>query len=91
VRLLPGLHWIGARFWLDGKRIPTRVFHGRIGADLDMRGLKKKIVRVRIRAIDQHRRVHRHVRVYHTCIQKRPHTIPDLRTVSLKGWLQSGM
>jgi hypothetical protein len=80
VRLLHGINWISAKFWLDGKRIPTRVFRGRIGADLDMRGLKKKIVRVRIRAVDQFGHVHRGVRVYHTCIPKRPESIPDLRS-----------
>jgi ABC-2 type transport system ATP-binding protein len=56
-----------ARVTVDGKRVKVRRRHGRLTAIVDLRGKRKKTVRVRVRAITASGKVVRDTRRYRTC------------------------
>ena len=56
-----------AKVWVAGKRVKVRRRHGRLTAVVDLRGMTRRKVTVRIVARTTHGRVLRDRRVYHLC------------------------
>jgi hypothetical protein len=56
-----------ARVYVDGKRVKVRRRPGRLTAVVDLRGKRKKTVRVRVRAITRSGTIVRDTRRYRTC------------------------
>jgi ABC-2 type transport system ATP-binding protein len=56
-----------AKVWVAGQRVKVRRRHGRLTAVVDLRGLTRRKVTVRIVARTKHGRVLRDRRVYHLC------------------------
>jgi ABC-2 type transport system ATP-binding protein len=52
---------------VDGRRVGVRRSHGRLTARVDLRGARKRVVLVRVRAVTRSGRVLRQVRRYRTC------------------------
>jgi hypothetical protein len=81
VRNRPGVTWVKAAFTLRGRHIRTRVFHGRLGAIVDLRHISRRTIVLRITAVTSTGLVVHGKRVYHPCRKKRPHSIPELRSL----------
>jgi ABC-2 type transport system ATP-binding protein len=56
-----------AKVWVAGKRVKVRRRHGRLTAKVDLRGMTRRKVTVRIVARTKHGRILRDKRVYHLC------------------------
>jgi hypothetical protein len=78
VRQLHGLVYHSATVSLRGHKVKTVKGAARIKAGIVLAGLPRGTFHVKLTVVTTTGRVLRNTRTYHTCVPRRPHTIPKL-------------